>query len=112
LIMKEDKRKGNYIFRNIRINIPDKQIGEDPITNNQLNYIRNLAPNLIDNKEIEHLGKWQASALIGQIIDQQEQLKDDIAEGKIETHKRRKGLLFFIFIIAIIIYLVFRYINK
>jgi hypothetical protein len=111
--MKKDKREGNYIFRNIRIDIPDRQNDEDPITNNQLNYIRRLAPNLIDNKEMEHLGKWQAAALIDQIKDQQAQLEDDITVGKIETHKQRKGCLFFIFIIiAIIVYLVFRYINK
>lgn len=103
--MSSDVRKGGYVFRRVSIQIPDKIKNEDPITDNQLEYIKALAPDFRIEGGLENLGKWQASAIISQIKEKQEDLKYDTA-----THKKRgelKKLFWFIIIIAIIVIIYF-----
>jgi hypothetical protein len=103
--MGRDKRKGGYVFRKVSIEIPDRGKSEDPITDNQLEYIKALAPDFRFEGGLENLGKWQASAVIAQIKEKQEDLKHDIA-----THKKGgklKKLFWFIIIITIIAILYF-----
>jgi hypothetical protein len=101
--MGRDKRKGGYVFRQVSIDIPDKRKSEDPITDNQLEYIKALAPDFRFEGGLENLGKWQASAIITQIKEKRENLKYDI-----DTHKKSgklKKLLWFIIIIVILYFI-------
>jgi hypothetical protein len=82
--MSRDKRKGGYVSRKVSIQIPDRRRNEDPITDNQLEYIKTLAPDFRLEDGLESLGKWQASAIITQIKEKLGDLKYDIA-------KRKKG---------------------
>lgn len=108
--MKKDTRKGGMVLREISIEIPDKEENEDQITNNQIRYIRKLAPDIKIKGGLENLGKWQASAIIEQIKEHQERLERDIAGGKI--HKGRKpNILFWIVVVAIILYFIVKYLR-
>lgn len=106
----KDTRKGGVVSRKVSIEIPDKEENEDQITNNQIRYIRNLAPDIKINGGLESLGKWQASAIIGQIKEQKEGLERDIDRGKI--HKGRKPKIFFwIVVVVIILYFIVKYLR-
>ena len=106
--MGRDKRKRGYVFRKVSIEIPDRRKNEDPITDNQLGYIKTLAPDFRFEGGLENLGKWQASAIITQIKEKREDLKDDIG-----THKKRGKLkkLFWFIIIIVIIYFIAKSFN-
>jgi len=75
-------RENGKIQKKVSIEYPDREPGEDPITKNQLRYIKRLAPLLEIEGGLESLGKWQASAMIDSIKEQQELLDDDVADGK------------------------------
>jgi len=75
-------RKNGKIHKEVSFSLPDREHDEDPITKNQLRYIKKLAPGIEIDGGLENLGKWQASAVIDYIKEQQEVLEDDIAEGK------------------------------
>ena len=98
------------VLRNVSIEIPDREENEDPITNNQLRYIRKLVPDINIKGGLENLGKWQASAIIDQIKQNQERLENDIAGGKIYKGRKPKRLLWIVAIV-IIIYFIVKYLR-
>ena len=106
----KDTRKRGMVSRKVSIEIPDREENEDPITNNQIRYIRKLAPDIKIREGLENLGKWQASAIIEQIKKQKERLENDIAGGKIHKGKKLKRL-FWIVIVAIIVYFIVKYLG-
>jgi len=108
--MKKDTRKGGMVLRKVSIEIPDREENEDPITNNQLRYIRKLAPDIKIEGGLENLGKWQASAIIDQIKEHQEGLESDISGGKINKGRKPK-ILFWIVVVAIIVYFIVKYLR-
>ena len=95
-------------MRQVSIEIPDREENEDPITNNQLRYIRKLAPDIKIKGGLENLGKWQASAIIDQIKNHQEGLENDIAGGKIYKGRKLKRLLLIV-VVVIIVYFIVKY---
>ncbi|MDD5134261.1 MAG: hypothetical protein PHP01_02465 [Phycisphaerae bacterium] len=99
--MSRDKRKGGYIFRRVSIEIPDRGKNEDSITDNQLEYIKTLAPDFRFEGGLESLGKWQASAIITQIKEKRDDLKYNIAKHK-KGSKLKK--LFWLIVVIVIIY--------
>jgi len=96
-----DIRKDGKIHRSISVTIPDREDDEDPITKNQLRFIRQLAPNMEVNGGLESLGKWQASSVIEQIKDEKDQLESDIASGSISAPKARKRKSYWVWVIFI-----------
>jgi len=106
----KDTRKGGMVSRKVSIDIPDKEENEDQITNNQIRYIRNLAPDIKINGGLESLGKWQASAIIDQIKEQKEGLERDIAEGRVHKGRRSKAFVWII-VFAIILYFIIKYLR-
>ncbi len=106
----KDTRKGGMVLRKVSIEIPDREENEDPITNNQIRYIRKLGPDIKIKGGLENLGKWQASAIIDQIKQQQERLENDITGGKIYKNRKLKRL-FWIVAIAIIVYFIVKYLR-
>ena len=54
-----------------RMQIPDREPGEQPATDKQIDYLRHLAD--FDEAELAKLGKWQASALIDQLTEARDQ---------------------------------------
>jgi len=103
--IKQSKRSG-WVSRKVSIQIPDREENEDPITNNQLIYIRKLAPGIKIKGGLESLGKWQASAVIGQIKEQQETLEDALAMGAVSKPRKIKNLLLVALLLIIIYYIV------
>ncbi len=77
-----DIREDGKVIRSVSTELPDREADEDPITKNQLRYIKKLASGIKVKGGLENLGKWQASALIDQIKEAQEDLEDDIHEGR------------------------------
>ena len=106
----KDTRKEGMVFREISIEIPDKEENEDQITNNQIRYIRKLAPDIKIKGGLENLGKWQASAIIEQIKEYQEALERDIAGGKIHNGIKLKIILWIV-ILSIILYFILKYLR-
>jgi len=67
--------------------IPRKKPGEEPATQKQLEYLRQLAP--FKESDLKNLGKWQASYL----IDQAKEIRDRISHGKLRRKKQGCGCL-------------------
>lgn len=86
----DDRREGDHVVRQANVEIPEREPDEDPITANQLRYIRKLAPDIEIEGGLESLGKWQASWLIDQIKADKEQLEDEVAAG---LHRSKGGCL-------------------
>jgi len=104
----KDKREGNRIVRSVSIDIPDREKDEDPITKNQLMYIKKLAPGIKLKGGLRNLGKWQASAVIEQLKEKREELEYDVAEGNINEGSKLKKF-FWLVVIIIIVYFVVRH---
>ena len=105
-----DVLKGTKVYRTATISIPDREKDEDPITKNQLRYIRNLSPGIEVEGGLENLGKWQASAIIDQIKEQKEKLETDIEGGYLNIKKGLSPKTIFWLIVAalIILYYLFK----
>jgi hypothetical protein len=102
---RKTSRSGGYVTREVSIDIPDREPNEDPVTDNQLRYIRKLAPDLRMKGGLESLGKWQASALIEQIKEERERLEDDVVVGGVRKGSRVKKLVFWVVVLVIVYYI-------
>jgi hypothetical protein len=71
---KQELAKRQHTFE-----VPDRQIGEEPLTAKQLAYIQQLANN-IELEKVQSLGKWQASALIDHLIAVRDRESTELGE--------------------------------
>lgn len=73
--------------KQVSFDIPDREPGEEPITEKQLAYIKHLLLQ-VDESELRKLGKWQASS----IIDQSKAAKKQFVDEKVlEYGAKRMG---------------------
>ncbi|MGJ8642189.1 MAG: hypothetical protein ACSHX9_02175 [Luteolibacter sp.] len=69
--------------------ISEKEEGEESITDKQIDYIIHLTG--CKSKDIEHLGKWQASELLDEIIDERDENREidrDLSKGSGKSKKQ------------------------
>ena len=109
--MNEDERKKATEWikkqsKQMETEIPDRQPGEPPATQKQKDYIRALVLE-IDEKQLDSLGKWQASAFIDEIKYQKKVFTDEKAKEYM-AQKSRGCLVFFVPIVAAAFYFVTR----
>ena len=79
-----EKQKKEFTFT-----APDREPGEEDLTQKQLDYIRHLAPG-VDLNFVRTLGKWQASAMIEELKYQKEKFTDELVA---ESTKQSSGCL-------------------
>jgi hypothetical protein len=77
--LREAERWAKQQAKEVRFDLPDRQPGEEPATQKQLQYIRALV-RTIDETELAKLGKWQASALIDQIKSEKDTFTQEAVE--------------------------------
>ena len=76
--------------KEITLSPPDREPGEEDLTQKQLDYIRHLVPD-IDLDFVRSLGKWQASAIIDEIKYQKEKFTEELIDES--TQKKSSGCL-------------------
>lgn len=81
----------------MKLDIPDREPGEEPATEKQKNYIRRMGQ--IAESDLQSLGKWQASSLIDQM---QHIKKSGIIENIEQKRKNKKGCLMMLILIILI----------
>lgn len=82
--------------KNLSVDIPDRQPGEEPATQKQKDYIRALVIS-IEEAQLNGLGKWQASALIDQIKTEKKSFTNELVSEYVSHAPRRSGCAILLF---------------
>ena len=85
--LEEAQAWGKKQVETVAFKIPDREPGEEPITEKQFGYIKHLLAQ-VDDSELRKLGKWQASSIIDQIKVEKVQFTAQKVE---EYRNKRKG---------------------